>query len=117
MDLIVLKPLNVAHAFEYVNIVRRGLLRQASSQRYLHGVMVAVLGGYQLGAVCMVLHRRDLKSALASVGVVDILVRDEILLVIWVKLLLQAHVHVLGLVLGTYDIMLELILRNSISVT
>ena len=76
---------------------------------------MAVLGGHQLGAVCMVLHRRDLESALASVGVVDILVGDEIILFIWVELVLQAHVDVLRLILGALEVMLELILSHSVT--
>ena len=115
MHLVVLEPLNVAHALKYVDVVRSGLLRQASSHGHLQGVVVAVLGGHQLGAICMILHRRDLESALASIGVVDILVGDEIILIIWVELLLQAHVDVLRLVLGALEIMLELILSHSVT--
>jgi len=115
MHLAVLKPLNVAHALEYVDVVRSGLLRQASSHGHLQGVLVAVLGGHQLGKVRMVLHRRNLGSALASISVVDILVGDEIILVIWVELVLQAHVDILRLVLGALEIMLELILSRSVT--
>lgn len=92
---VVLKPLNIAYTLKNINMSTISLLRCAS--HCLQGILAALRK----------LPSRHIQPYLASISIIDVLVRYEIILIIGVELVLQAHVHVLWFVLTSLELMLQ----------